>query len=163
MATFLLSRLWHGMGLSFLVWGGLHGLMQILESMCLDKVKIPAAVRRVCVFLLVSLAWVFFRADTVADALYVICHSPDGLLSPVSYIRTGYAALNMPLTQLMLLLFFLFCLALHDYAAEKSWRLPEKIYRNRFKIPLLLAFAELALFYFLKYGTDSGAFIYFQF
>ncbi len=163
MATFLLSGLWHGMGLSFLVWGGLHGLLQILESIFRDKIKIPAAVRRVCVYLLVSLAWVFFRADTVSNALYVICHSLDGLLAPVSYIRAGYAALNMPLAQLILLLFFLFCLALHDYAAEKDRRLPEKLCRNRFKIPLLLAFTELALFYFLKYGTDSSAFIYFQF
>lgn len=75
MITMLVSGLWHGLSLNMLIWGGLHGLYQIIE-------RIPALWRPVVppqnqplwrqwlgmgvVFLLVILAWVPFRWDVPA-------------------------------------------------------------------------------------------------
>jgi D-alanyl-lipoteichoic acid acyltransferase DltB (MBOAT superfamily) len=76
MATFLLVGLWHGASLTFLVWGGLHGLYLSLESRL--RGRRPTGEERwsasravasgVLVFALVTFAWVFFRAPTLAAA-----------------------------------------------------------------------------------------------
>ncbi len=68
--VFLLSGLWHGAGWNFLVWGAYHGLF-----LSMDKVGRAAGFRRapkiVAVplnFVLLAFGWVFFRADSMADA-----------------------------------------------------------------------------------------------
>lgn len=78
MAVFLVSGLWHaglgyGIGLGFLIWGGLNGLFVCLET------RLPKPRRRVAriggaimTFHLVLLTWVFFRADGVGDALTIL-------------------------------------------------------------------------------------------
>jgi hypothetical protein len=72
MVTMLLGGLWHGANWTFVIWGGLHGLMICLvhawqalplpRMRGLDRVSTVAA--RVLTFLAVVLAWVPFRADT---------------------------------------------------------------------------------------------------
>ena len=75
--TFLFSGLWHGASWTFIAWGGIHGLMQVLEKATLSRKKSAACVlwcRRLFVFLFVNFAWVFFRAASFADAWYLIRH-----------------------------------------------------------------------------------------
>jgi len=69
--VFLASGFWHGAAWTFIIWGIYHGLFLILERMFLAKFlekigKIPATL---FTFLVVSIGWVFFRADTTAQAL----------------------------------------------------------------------------------------------
>ena len=67
--VFLVSGFWHGAGWTFIVWGGLHGLAQIAERMWgKGRMAIPKAVQWVLTFLFVNLAWVFFRAPSMAAA-----------------------------------------------------------------------------------------------
>lgn len=78
MAVFILSGIWHaglgyGIGLGFLVWGGLNGLFVCLES------RLPKPRRRIAqiagaivTFHLVLLTWVFFRASSVNDAITIL-------------------------------------------------------------------------------------------
>ena len=83
--TFLVSGLWHGMGLTYLVWGFLHGLYQIIGSLLMpvrDRLvsltKTDRScfshrlLKQLCTFFLVMLAWIFFRADSVTQALQMI-------------------------------------------------------------------------------------------
>ena len=81
--TFVVSGLWHGIGWTFLVWGLLHGLLQaggiLIEN---SGKKVRAALRindkvyawfmRVRTFLLVTFAWVFFRAASLGDAINIL-------------------------------------------------------------------------------------------
>ncbi|MBN1115981.1 MAG: MBOAT family protein [Bacteroidales bacterium] len=61
--TFLLSGLWHGANVTFLIWGGLHGLLLIIEKKFrLIKLK---SVYFPFVLLLVILFWIPFRAENV--------------------------------------------------------------------------------------------------
>ena len=77
LATFAVSGLWHGTGLTYFVWGLLHGAYQCAETL-LPRRKGPGKSRAADVlgwavtFLLVQLAWVFFRAQSVSDALYLL-------------------------------------------------------------------------------------------
>jgi alginate O-acetyltransferase complex protein AlgI len=69
--VFLLSGIWHGASWNFLVWGAFHGFF-----LSLDKIgsriaprPLPALVAVPATFVLVMLGWVFFRAETLAQAL----------------------------------------------------------------------------------------------
>ena len=85
MTVFAVCGLWHGASLTFLVWGVLHGLYQVVgkltkhfrELFC-QKLKIDAgsapfrAAKIIFTFLLVTFAWIFFRADTLENAFIMI-------------------------------------------------------------------------------------------
>ena len=72
MIIFLLSGLWHGAGWGFIVWGALHGAARVLERLCGDKVSPPKPLAWLLTFLFVNLAWVFFRADGLGQALALL-------------------------------------------------------------------------------------------
>ena len=72
MIVFLLSGLWHGAGWGFLIWGALHGLAQVAERLCKGKISLPKPLAWALTFLFVNIAWVFFRADSVEQALALL-------------------------------------------------------------------------------------------
>ncbi len=75
MLTMLLGGLWHGASWNFLVWGGFHGLLLSIERMIPGWQKAPAWMkppRAILTFALVCIGWVFFRASTLHDSLYVV-------------------------------------------------------------------------------------------
>jgi alginate O-acetyltransferase complex protein AlgI len=69
--VFILCGLWHGANYTFLVWGLFHGLFLVLERVFGNsiKFKIPAIVSHGYVWLVVMMSWVFFRAETITEAL----------------------------------------------------------------------------------------------
>jgi len=66
MATMLLGGLWHGANWTFVIWGGYHGVLLILDRV-LDPwlVRIPTLARRLGTFVLVVFSWVFFRSTSL--------------------------------------------------------------------------------------------------
>lgn len=80
MVVFLVSGVWHGAAYTFLIWGGLHGLLQVAEKLFYgDKIKlIPDKItslniiRILITFNLISFAWIFFRADGIDNALLIV-------------------------------------------------------------------------------------------
>lgn len=80
--VFTISGLWHGAKWTFIVWGLLHGLYQIIALEKNKHLKKWGFVERkglfiklsniVTTFLLVSFAWIFFRAENMDHALYII-------------------------------------------------------------------------------------------
>jgi alginate O-acetyltransferase complex protein AlgI len=85
MVTMLVSGIWHGVGLNFLIWGALHGMFMVLAvlwSQAKRSIRWPfvlpprvtAGLRIFATFNLVCFTWIFFRANSVADAFYIIGH-----------------------------------------------------------------------------------------
>lgn len=65
--VFLVSGLWHGAGWTFLLWGLLHGLAQVAERLLGQRLeKLPRWLLWGLTFAFVNLAWIYFRAPTVA-------------------------------------------------------------------------------------------------
>jgi alginate O-acetyltransferase complex protein AlgI len=68
----LLGGFWHGASWNFLVWGGIHGVWLAFERV-LGKAsfyaRAPRVLRVALTFLIVNIAWVFFRADDLPAAL----------------------------------------------------------------------------------------------
>jgi alginate O-acetyltransferase complex protein AlgI len=93
---FLLSGFWHGASWTFIAWGALHGSYMIAHVFTaplrarlagragIDRDSPPMRlVRWFITFNLVAVAWVFFRADTVTQACWIVRRLPECLLRPV--------------------------------------------------------------------------------
>lgn len=66
MAVFLLSGLWHGADMTFVLWGAFFGIWRIAE----ERTGIRAG--RAATFGLVCLSWILFRSQSVPEALFVL-------------------------------------------------------------------------------------------
>ncbi|MDO4284176.1 MAG: MBOAT family O-acyltransferase [Eubacteriales bacterium] len=140
MITFLVSGLWHGANWTFLVWGGLHGLYQTLEILprpsyrkrqesaasagrIPEKKEPPAllrALQTVLTFVAVTFAWIFFRADTMADAWRVISYSTFGIEDFITYIKTCVISLDMAYLEMVWMMIPVVLLAAADYLSLKK-------------------------------------------
>lgn len=95
--TFLASGLWHGANWTFVLWGAIHGVYQIIENTVKDiwrksrdkkisakidavskaattRGKMQRVAHTILTFCLVAYAWMFFRADSITDAIYITTH-----------------------------------------------------------------------------------------
>ncbi len=116
--TFLVSGLWHGANWTFVAWGALHGLylllsiwtsgirMRIARVLGVDSsLSLVGPLQTVATFSLVSLAWIFFRANTIQDAFLIIQHifSASGYSSTIGEALLTY--LNMSKVGIVSLIF----------------------------------------------------------
>jgi len=85
MVVFLLSGIWHGANWTFVAWGVVHGGAMVLsaaagglreagvKALRLDRLpRLRRGVQRVVLLSVVVSAWVFFRAETLAEALSIL-------------------------------------------------------------------------------------------
>lgn len=71
--VFIITGIWHGANWTFLVWGLFHGFFLVLEKFTgLNKMEKYKPFRWIITMVIVITAWVFFRADTIHDALLYI-------------------------------------------------------------------------------------------
>ena len=170
--TFLVSGLWHGANWTYVLWGGIHGLGQILERelnrMLHRDPRKKSWLRTGLTFLFVSLTWIFFRANTISDAFYVLTHLLDGITSPIAYLRDGYQAFQIAgmiqssgLKTLIACMACILILLLYDYL-EQTGSVWKRI--GALKKPVRYALYFLLLFVIL-YSRQLGEyeFVYFQF
>ena len=141
--VFGVSGLWHGASWTFIVWGLLHGLFLILEK------PLKPLANTITTFLLVTFAWVFFRAPDFTSALQIL----KGLVIAHSE-GPKWMDYWTPLSALGLLL-------LLDFSYRKQRfdlllkRMPAA---GRWGLYFLLLFLLFAFS-----GTQKFTFIYFQF
>ena len=94
--VFIISGLWHGGGLVFIIWGLLHAFYQItgqLTKGCRGRIRTRLGIadtdigyiwfQRICVFIMVDFAWIFFRASSYTDAVSFIKRMGVINLSPL--------------------------------------------------------------------------------
>jgi len=84
--VFFLTGLWHGAAWRFIVWGLYHGAFLMLERFGLGRLldRAPRAARHLYAVLVVMVGWVFFRADSLPQALSYLGQMirPDRFASP---------------------------------------------------------------------------------
>ncbi len=106
MLTMLLGGLWHGASWNFVIWGGYHGAVLSIERVVWGRgekrglVRIPLAI---LTFLIVNIGWVFFRAKTLAAALFVVGQmftrtAGELMLTPIQ-IKLAVATLAVALAE----------------------------------------------------------------
>ena len=166
LVTFLVSGLWHGANLTFVLWGGVHGVAQICEKefrvpKC-DKWSIKRLIRILMVFGFVTLAWVFFRAASVSDAIYVFEYMFCGFTNPRSYVIDAFHMLGIDRSKAaQILLIYILPLLAYDFISLKmdivGWLGSQgKVLQYGFVVLLTLVII------FCGYAGQSS-FVYFQF
>ena len=79
LATFLISGLWHGADWSFVLWGGIHGVWNLVSTKKEEAVSLGRRIWQTLItFCGVTLAWVFFRADSLGQAVSFLRHAITG-------------------------------------------------------------------------------------
>lgn len=80
LAVFLVSGIWHGSSLSFVFWGGLHGLWNMISAPKKENTPVWRQILQVFItFCGVTVTWIFFRAKDLATAFTMIKHMVLGL------------------------------------------------------------------------------------
>ena len=91
MIVFLVSGLWHGANWTFILWGALHGLLNMLEkALRIKDWKIPILLRRGFTFSFVTLAWSIFRAPSLSDSMTLFGRLFSGGFSLYQPIRDKF-------------------------------------------------------------------------
>ena len=145
-------------------WGGVHGSLQIIENVCkLNRKKRYRFLSVTVVFLLITYAWIFFRADTLQDAFYILRYMFDGIDSPYEYIRNGLAAIGIGRVTYIKIGMSLIVLLAFDYINQKKdplieiSRFPKVV---RWGIYYILGF--VLIIYSIQ-NMGANPFVYFQF
>ena len=93
MITFLVSGLWHGASWTFVFWGGIHGLVQVIENQIgwnrTNKNGLNRVLSILSIFIICNIAWVFFRAETINDAMFIIGNLVIDLRTPAQFLDSG--------------------------------------------------------------------------
>jgi alginate O-acetyltransferase complex protein AlgI len=147
MITMLLAGLWHGASWTFVIWGGYHGLLLVMNRhWAASWEKLPETLRRAITFLLVVVGWVLFRSTSFQMAgslLHAMFSWVPGPLMPWA-------------GSLSALILFSGALAMagpNTFEMRHEWK-------RRDAIALTLLFALCVL---VIYGGQSSPFLYFQF
>ena len=176
--VFLVSGLWHGASLSFVVWGGLNGLYQIigeaLQPIRNKAVKLLHINRSslgyrlfsmIITFVLVDFALIFFRANTLLEAVAIIksiftVYNPWILFNGSLY-KCGLSEKNFHL-----MLWGIIIVLFADYCKLKGIKIREVILKQDCWFRWI--FISLSIAAILTYGIwgphfNEANFIYFQF
>ncbi len=173
--VFSLSGLWHGADWSFILWGLLNGVFQVIE-MLLNPVRkkiwrshhnwenaLPLKAFRIAVtFVLISVTWVFFRAESVAQAIDVLSRVALGPSETANAFHDYTEFRPFAVAFLCVLLFSWF-----DFRQinGKASIIQNRLMENSLLFWLVLAVLTVFISVFGVYGGgyNAGAFIYFQF
>ena len=120
--VFLVSGLWHGANWTYVIWGALHGIYLITSIVTKDLrekfydligiKKFPSLYKCLQIsitFTLVCFAWIFFRANSVNDAFYIVTHLFTGIINNLSIeslissvISTGFTIQSLVIALIMI-------------------------------------------------------------
>ena len=178
MIVFLVSGLWHGANMTFVVWGGLNGLYQVIGELLMPlRVKLSALlhidrqslgvklVQIPVTFLLFAFSLIFFRSGSVGEALAVIgsivhVRNPWILFDGSLMLHDYDSAMVLPMT------LFMGALLLSDICKQRGIAVRKIILRQDawFRwLAFALSTAVVLLFGVWGPGFSEANFIYFQF
>lgn len=158
MIVFVTSGLWHGAAYTFIIWGFIHGVCMIIERLLYgEKIKniknslsVQNVFRILLTFIIVTFAWIFFRAENLHDAILIIYKI---------FTSTG----NIFMDKSTLLLAFSSLVLTFAYDITKEFNIKIRFLDSK-NIIVRYITAVFILCYILAFGVlNGGSFIYFQF
>lgn len=179
MIVFILSGLWHGASYSFLVWGGINGIYQIIENICyvLKSKILPASkikssglrgykvIKTITVFVLVDFAWIFFRSDGLKEAWNIIKAMKGTNNFSILYDGSLYLC-GLDKENFYLLWLCLLVLLIADLCKSRSIIISDIIMRYNYAVKFIVIFVStvfIMIFGIWGPAFSKSNFIYFQF
>lgn len=181
--TFLVSGLWHGANWTYIAWGGLNGFY-IIFGIITEKTRknfvdfiglsshplLHKYIKIFITFLLISFSWIFFRANSISDAFYIV-HNVFNWIIDITCSAATFGFVHIAdllkikyfgLTSLQLFI-ALACILFMEYVHVLQKHGDVKhLFDNK---PI---YFRWAMYYFILFGVIFGVFnhtpfIYFQF
>ena len=178
MTIFVLSGLWHGNSLSFVIWGTINGIFVIFgketrkfRNTILEKIHVDTEGVEFCIFrgignyLLISFTWIFFRANGIQHAISII----KGMMQPPNWyilFSSEIYTFVFDYKNWFLLLICIVMVAIIDLNAKRGRFLPEIIVGRPFVIQAIILYGLIFSSVILGvYGAsyDEANFIYMNF
>jgi len=176
--VFFLSGLWHGAGFHFIVWGMLHGVLYVATRFWQRHMrlgndsKIMTVMSQIATFLYVSVAWVYFRAENIAQANTLLrtacrgevkkismdlaeCLQPDEFWYVIKVLHLG----NLSFSR-YILMFLILAAGLYFSMVGKNAQ--ERVARLKYGPASAVALVVLAVWCILGFSGVS-TFLYFNF
>ncbi len=171
--VFFVSGLWHGASWTFVLWGALHGIYQIVgaltkplrEKLC-NLLKIPVQsvflvwYRRAMTYIWVALSWLLFRANSISDT---------GVLTKrlftawdEGFFAETMASMGITWTAALVTVFAIGIMILMDRITETETVSHRSVLSHQFTVSTI-AMAVLVAWLLLLSVGGASAFIYFQF
>jgi D-alanyl-lipoteichoic acid acyltransferase DltB (MBOAT superfamily) len=175
--VFLISGLWHGANWTFVIWGALHGFYQIfghmtrpfrkkvLSLLYLDRIpRVVGLFQMIITFGLVCFAWIFFRANSLVDANYMVRNllSDYHLWLDIGYVYEVITNLGVSLLELVVIGISILVLILIEWLSIKA-PIYERLARTNFVFRWSFYYIILMLILTMGVYNDAAEFIYFQF
>ena len=163
--VFIVSGIWHGANWTYIIWGALHGVYRVagmytekarkkfITAVHLQENKLVYLMEILFTICLVTITWIFFRANTVTDAFTLLRNLKSFGEAP--YLGDGINSMAHCITAILILLAV-------EYKMEY---LPEKfnLLRSNYRF-VRWSTLIFAVFLILVLGVfNGGQFIYFQF
>lgn len=172
MITFLVSGIWHGVGLNFVFWGALHGMYQVignlknaltgrLKNSIVDN-RLSHVAKSIIVFILVDYAWLYFRANSLTQGFEFTWQMITGFnvssLSDRWIYRAGMNKIQLLFWVIVAVLIFVF-----DIFIYKKIDLFKKLASKKTLFRWIVYFCVIGIIligYISGLGKNAGAFIY---
>lgn len=167
--VFTVSGLWHGASWNFIIWGALHGIALIFEQLSkplkqiinlkfnIQKNSYGLKLFHITItFLFVSLAWIFFRANNLSDAIYILEHL--FYINSFELLETGLSDFDLSFS------FYLIIFLIAIQIIERKNNLTVILFKEH-TIPrwITLICLVLIIIFWGFYPVEPAQFIYFQF
>ncbi len=183
--VFLVSGIWHGAAMTFVIWGVLHGIYRVVEELLIPKAKkLYAKLKintssygfvlfcRLRTFALVCFAWIFFRANSTGDLWLLLKKLFSEWSFSLTYAKDTFAYLGIDsLVLLRILISVIVLVFIHNIMPDNSYPIPEReegvqIKRSSIasKLAMVLTVLAIALAWLMLLSNNEvSSFIYFQF
>ena len=168
-AVFLISGIWHGANFSFIAWALIHLVFLVLEKVSgitrpdePVQLKFASIIQWAVTMCIVMVGWVFFRAKTIGDGLYILETIVGSLLVPLDATISGSNAIAPNSTSLAIgfgAAVFMFLME-YLFSRKSAVTAVSDKFRGRAKV---IALYFLLLVTLIAGNFGRSAFIYFQF
>lgn len=177
--TFIISGVWHGGQLHYIIWGAMHGVYLISESTIASIIKrnnkikknlrlqsnyLVRGLKRIIVFILVAIAWVMFRANNTYSGIRMII-SMFTVWNPWKAIRF-YDEFGISYVEWYILLFSILMLMVVEFIQERGTSFSKILNEQSYIFSIIVAAGLIVLIVlFGAYGSgfDNKDFIYASF
>lgn len=178
MIVMLVSGLWHGAAWNYVIWGGINGLYQVAGGITKPfrrRIQQKTGARTktlswrigqvLTTFVLIDLSWIFFRANSLGDAMHLLSSLFRGWNTSI-FFDGSLLKLGLDQTEWLVLLGALLILLAVSLMQEKGVSVLEAVKRQQLWFRWLIYLA--AIFVVLLTGIygpgfAASSFIYFQF
>ena len=156
--TMLVSGIWHGAAWTFVAWGGIYGIFQVIEDYTGVNTKISynrliKVFRMLIIFSIVSILWIFFKSSSFGDAWYVLNNMFNGITDVKTYLYSIHDGINISKIDFAIIGIELLLLNIYDY-----YSLKENVIEKISSKPLMLRWTiYIAFILFIVRFLSSGA------